>query len=133
MSESPPPVIRVLLVDDQKMIGEVVRRLLADQADIAYHFCSDPAEALGRAREVRPHVILQDLIMPEIGGLDLVGQYRADPATAGTAVIILSSADEAKMQFEAVEAGATDFLVKLPNKADLLACIRRHAAASEGG
>ena len=63
---------RVLLVDDQPMIGEAVRRLLADQADITFAFCKDAAKALSTAEEFQPTVILQDLVMPDIDGLDLV-------------------------------------------------------------
>ncbi len=69
--------IVVLLVDDQAIIGEAVRRMLVPHEDITFHFCQDPREALARAAEVQPTVILQDLVMPEINGLDLVPQYRA--------------------------------------------------------
>ena len=56
--------IKVLLVDDQAMIGEAVRRMLAPEADIRFHYCHDPATALKMARELAPTVILQDLVMP---------------------------------------------------------------------
>ena len=72
---------RVLLVDDQPMIGEAVRRLLADQADITFAFCKDAAKALSTAEEFQPTVILQDLVMPDIDGLDLVSQFRSHPGT----------------------------------------------------
>ena len=66
----------VLLVDDQAMIGEVVRRMCASHPDIEYHFCSDPMKAVEMATKLEPTVILQDLVMPGIDGLDLVLQYR---------------------------------------------------------
>jgi len=95
--EPQPPAaskITVLLVDDQRMIGEVVRRFLEDQLDMAFHYCADPAEALVRANEVQPDVILQDLVMPKIDGLELVRQYRANLATSATPIIVLSGSDD---------------------------------------
>jgi len=65
---------RVLLVDDQPMIGEAVRRLLVDQADMTFAFCKDASKAVTTAEEFQPTVILQDLVMPDIDGLDLVGK-----------------------------------------------------------
>ena len=61
----------VLLVDDQVIVGEAVRRMLADQSDIEFHFCANPFEALDKAAELKPTVILQDLVMPDIEGPDL--------------------------------------------------------------
>ncbi len=120
-------LIKVLLVDDQRMIGEVVRRLLDDETDIAFHYCADAAEALTRANEIRPDVILQDLIMPKISGLELVAQYRANPPAATASIIVLSGSDDAATRAQAEAAGANGFLVKLPSKADLVAHIRSQA------
>ena len=72
---------RVLLVDDQPMIGEAVRRLLADQADMTFAFCKDASKAVTTAEEFQPTVILQDLVMPDIDGLDLVGKFRSHAGT----------------------------------------------------
>lgn len=126
-AEAQPRTIKVLLVDDQRMIGEAVRRLLLDERDIAFNYCADPAAAVARACEFRPDVILQDLQMPKISGLDLVAQYRANAATATTPIIILSGSDDAPTRAQTQAAGASDFLVKLPARADLIARIRSHA------
>lgn len=56
--------VMVLLVDDQAMIGEAVRRSLASEAGIDFHFCSDPQQAVAVANQIKPTVILQDLVMP---------------------------------------------------------------------
>src|SRR5579859_4100030 len=76
--------VNVLLVDDQLMIGEAVRRALAGEPDIDFHYCRDPEEALRRARELAPTVILQDIVMPGVNGLDLVRDYRSDPTIGRT-------------------------------------------------
>ena len=54
----------VLLVDDQAMVCEAVRRALANQPDIDFHYCADAREALSTANQIKPTVILQDLVMP---------------------------------------------------------------------
>src|SRR5438128_1488419 len=78
------PGLTVLLVDDQAIVGESVRRMLAGESDVTLHFCQDPAEALATANTIRPTVILQDLVMPGIDGLQLVKFFRANPATRET-------------------------------------------------
>jgi len=119
--------IKVLLVDDQAMIGEAVRRMLAPEADIRFHYCNDPANALKMARELAPTVILQDLVMPEIDGLTLVKFYRAEPALRDTPLIVLSTKEEPTTKAEAFALGANDYLVKLPDRIELVARIRHHS------
>jgi two-component system chemotaxis family response regulator WspR len=117
----------VLLVDDQAMIGEAVRRSLADQENIDFHFCADPHEAIAQAVQIRPTVILQDLVMPGVDGLTLVSQYRANPATRDIPIIVLSTKDDPGVKSAAFSAGANDYLVKLPDAIELVARIRYHS------
>lgn len=117
----------VLLVDDQPMIGEAVRRALASQPDIIFHYCDDPATALSVAASIKPTVILQDLVMPGIDGLTLVRRYRADPLTADIPIIVLSTREDASVKSEAFAAGANDYLVKLPDAIELIARLRHHS------
>ncbi|MCO6417951.1 diguanylate cyclase [Siccirubricoccus sp. KC 17139] len=119
----------VLLVDDQVMVGEAVRRLLAGEPNLDFHFCPDPAKAVEVAKSVRPTVILQDLVMPGVTGLDLVREYRADPATRDIPVIMLSMREEAATKSDAFTAGANDYLVKLPDRLELVARLRYHSRA----
>ena len=70
----------ILLVDDQIMIAEAIRRMLVDASDINFHYCSNPEEAVNVAKQVKPAVILQDLVMPNVSGLRLLRQYRDDPS-----------------------------------------------------
>ena len=121
--------IMVLLVDDQLVVGEAVRRALLDQNGIEFHYCSDCANAVEVAKRVRPTVILQDLVMPGTDGLDLVKQYRADPETSNIPIIVLSSKEEAVVKQDAFRFGANDYLVKLPDTVELVARIRYHSNA----
>lgn len=119
--------IVVLLVDDQMIIGEAVRRMLLPHEDIKFHYCQNPQDALARATEVGATVILQDLVMPEINGLDLVPQYRQQAATKDTPLIVLSTKEEAETKAQAFALGANDYLVKLPDQVELVARIRYHS------
>jgi sigma-B regulation protein RsbU (phosphoserine phosphatase) len=125
MNVSDNPV--VLLVDDQLIIGEAVRRILAAQSDITFHFCQKGSEALATAARVLPTVILQDLVMPDADGLDLVRGYRQQEATALTPLIVLSSREEGATKAEAFARGANDYIVKLPDPVELVARIRYHS------
>jgi sigma-B regulation protein RsbU (phosphoserine phosphatase) len=119
--------IRVLLVDDQPMVGEAVRRMLADEPGIEFRYCPDPAGAIDTANEFRPTVILQDLIMPDIDGLQLVKYYRANPDTRDTPLVVLSSREEPVVKARAFALGANDYLVKLPDRLEVVARVRYHS------
>jgi len=122
---------RVLLVDDQRFVGVVLERLLATEHDITLHSCLTSSEAISRANEIRPTVILQDLVLPGIDGLTMLGLFRTNPSTASTPVIVLSANDDQGTRTRALASGATDYLVKLPAKRDLIDCIRRHAVEAK--
>lgn len=119
----------VLLVDDQLLIGESVRRMLVELPEIRYHYCQDPTLAIAKAIEVQPTVILQDLVMPQVDGLELVRQFRQDERTRQIPLVVLSTREEPKTKAEAFAIGANDYLVKLPDRLELIARIRYHSQA----
>lgn len=122
-------VAMVLLVDDQAMVGEAVRRALSTEPDIDFHYCANPDEAVAVAERTKPTVILQDLVMPGVDGLMLVRRYRDNPATRDIPIIVLSTKEEAAMKSAAFAAGANDYLVKLPDSIELIARIRYHSCS----
>jgi len=124
------PLISVLLVDDQRFVGAALERLLAGEPDIELHCCLNAVDAIARANQIGPTLILQDLVLPDIDGLTMVKMFRANPSTASTPIIVLSGNDDAGSRGRAIAAGANDYLVKLPARQDLIACIRRHAAGN---
>ncbi|MEM5433154.1 diguanylate cyclase [Cupriavidus oxalaticus] len=126
-SNTPEYQVMVLLVDDQAMVGEAVRRALSTEPDIDFHYCSLPDEAVAVAQRTRPTVILQDLVMPGVDGLTLVRHYRENAATRDIPIIVLSTKEEASMKSAAFAAGANDYLVKLPDTIELIARIRYHS------
>ncbi len=133
LSAGPPPLpdyhVMVLLVDDQAMVCEAVRRALASQVDIDFHYCSDARDAISLAAQIRPTVILQDLVMPGIDGLTLLSQYRSNPVTKDTPIIVLSTNENPQVKGQAFALGANDYMVKLPDKIELVARIRYHSKA----
>jgi two-component system chemotaxis family response regulator WspR len=124
---------RVMLVDDQMTIGHIVRAMVGEQSDIEFHFVDDAAAAVRHAIELKPTVILQDLSMPGIDGFELVRQYRSHREIATVPILVLSIAEDPKLKAKAFQVGANDYLVKLPDKLELIARIRYHSAAYNAG
>lgn len=118
---------RLMLVDDQAIVAEALRRMVAEEADIDYFYCSDPSQALEKAIEFQPTVILQDLVMPGINGLTLLRHFKSNASTRGFPVIVLSTKEEPAVKSEAFGIGAADYLVKFPDKIEVLARIRAHS------
>jgi sigma-B regulation protein RsbU (phosphoserine phosphatase) len=101
--------------------------MLAGEDGIAFHYCKDASAALEMAATVGPTVILQDLVMPEIEGLELVKRFRADERFRDVPIIVLSTKEEAAVKAEAFALGANDYVVKLPDRLELIARVRYHS------
>jgi two-component system chemotaxis family response regulator WspR len=121
--------VRILLVDDQLIIVEALRRMLMGEDDIEFHFVTDAAQALQSAIEMQPTVILQDLVMPGSDGFELLRQYRAHEMLEHVPVVVLSAREDPKLKAHAFAMGANDYLVKLPDRLEMLARIRYHSSA----
>jgi len=119
----------VLLVDDQPIVAEGVRRLLAELTGIRLEVCAKAGEALERALELQPAVILQDLNMPDGNGMELVTAYRSHVLLSSTSVLVLSAEENATTKAEAFAKGANDYLVKLPPPQEFVARVVHHAEA----
>lgn len=119
--------VRVLLVDDQPLVGQTVKQMFEPEPDIDFRYCSDPVAAIETANAFRPTVILQDLVMPDVDGLLLVKYYRANSGTRQTPLVVLSSKEDPAIKARAFALGANDYMVKLPNRLEVLARIRYHS------
>ena len=120
-------VIRILLVDDQPIIAEGIRRMLANESDMELTYIEDPGAAIETAVELDATIILQDLVMPDADGMTLLRFYKANHETRDIPVIVLSSKEDAQTKSEAFSYGASDYLVKLPDEIELIARLRSHA------
>ncbi|GAB6140003.1 PleD family two-component system response regulator [Methylosoma difficile] len=121
--------IMIMLVDDQAIVGKLIQNMLAEHADISFHYCHNPELAIEEAISIMPTVILLDLLMPNVNGLDLLKKIRQHPTTRDIPVIMLSTEDEPSTKVKAFECGANDYLVKLPDKVELVARLRYHSKA----
>ncbi len=120
-------IIKVLLVDDHIVVAEIIRRLLAVETSIEFHYCATAQHALSAAIHILPHVILQDLMMPGTDGFALIQQYRSNPATRDIPIIVLSSREDPVVKSTAFAMDVNDYLVKPPDSIELIARIRHHA------
>jgi DNA-binding NarL/FixJ family response regulator len=122
-------VIRVLVADDQALVRGSFRMLVDSAADLAVvGEAGSGAEAVATAVRERPDVVLMDIRMPDVDGIEATRRIVADPATAGTRVLILTTYDIDDYVFAALRAGASGFLLKDTRPADLLDGIRVVAA-----
>ncbi|MGH3939819.1 MAG: response regulator [Pseudonocardiaceae bacterium] len=121
-------MIRVLLADDQALVRAGFRALLDAQPDIeVVAEAGDGAAAVRLAVELRPDVVLMDIRMPGTDGLMATKQIAADPRLAGVHVVILTTFEVDEYVFEALRTGASGFLVKDTEPADLISGV--HAVA----
>ncbi|HEX6026698.1 MAG TPA: response regulator transcription factor [Solirubrobacter sp.] len=122
-------MIRVLLADDQMLVRAGFRALLDAQDDIeVVGEAGDGDEAVRLARETVPDVVLMDIRMPGMDGLEATRRIGDDPALRDVRVIMLTTFDLDEHVFEALEAGASGFLVKDTEPPDLLRGVRLVAA-----
>jgi DNA-binding NarL/FixJ family response regulator len=118
-------LIRVLLADDQQLVRAGFRALLDDAGDIeVVGEAGDGLEAVELARSARPDVVLMDIRMPVLDGLEATRRIVADELLAGVRVLVLTTFELDKYVFEALAAGASGFLLKNTDPAELLRAVR---------
>ena len=122
-------MITVLLADDQALVRAGFRALLNAEPDIrVVAEAADGLEAVKQAQQTHPDVVLMDIRMPGVDGLEATRRIAADPALAETRVIILTTFELDEYVFEALRAGASGFLVKDTEPVELLRGV--HAVAA---
>jgi len=118
-------VIRVLLADDQALVRAGFRALLQAQADIdVVGEAADGDEATRLARSLTPDIVLMDIRMPGVDGLEATRRIVADPRLAQVRVVILTTFDLDEYVFEALRVGASGFLVKDTEPVELIKGVR---------
>ncbi len=118
-------MIRVVLADDQALVRAGFRVLLSAQEDVdVVGEAADGAQAVTLAAAHRPDVILMDIRMPGVDGLEATRRISADPDLAGVHILILTTFEEDEYVFEAIRFGASGFLVKDTEPVELLHAVR---------
>jgi len=117
--------IRVVVADDQTLVRGGFAALLAAQEGIeVVGEAADGKQAVRICRELGPDVVLMDIRMPVLDGLAATRQIAADPTLAGVRVVVLTTFELDEYVFEAMRSGATGFLVKHTEPADLVKAVR---------
>ncbi|MGK5682764.1 response regulator [Actinoplanes sp. URMC 104] len=118
--------VRVLLVDDQPLLRHSLALIVGKEPDLEVAGqAGDGVEALTQARATRPDVVLMDVRMPRVDGLEATRRICADPVLDRTRVLVLSMFELDEYVHEALRAGASGFLLKDALPEDLLDAVRR--------
>jgi two-component system cell cycle response regulator len=118
-----PTRARILVVDDEPAVREYETTLLSELGHEVLA-AADGAEALELARTTQPHLVLLDIMMPELSGIEVCRQLRADPRTRDIRVIVVSAVDAKRALEESIIAGADDFLAKPIHALELMVRVR---------
>ncbi|MFE0777748.1 response regulator [Streptomyces sp. NPDC058861] len=118
-------MIRVVLADDQTLVRAGFRSILSDEEDIeVVGEAGDGERAIDLARALRPDVVLMDIRMPVLDGLEATRRITADERLEGVRVIVLTTFDADDHVYGALRAGASGFLVKDTEPMELLHAVR---------
>ncbi|RAY17119.1 DNA-binding response regulator [Actinomadura craniellae] len=118
-------MINVLLADDQRLVRAGFRSILDDEDDITVvGQAADGREAFAACRELRPDVVLMDIRMPGADGLEATRKITADPRLTDVRVVILTTFDLDDYVYGALRSGATGFLLKDTEPAELIHAVR---------
>jgi putative two-component system response regulator len=115
---------RIMIVDDEKVNIMIVRRYLEVAGYSDFVVTTDATAAMAMMREQRPHVVLLDIMMPQVSGLDILRALRSDAELAHVPALILTASTDERTKVEALELGATDFLPKPVSPSDLVPRVR---------
>ena len=122
-------MIRVLLAEDQAIVRAGFRALLDAEPDLEVAGeAADGREAVDLTRQLNPDLVVMDVRMPELDGLEATKQITSDPALSSTRILVLTTFELDDYVFGALRAGASGFLLKGGEPADLLSAIRLVAA-----
>jgi DNA-binding response OmpR family regulator len=119
-----PTPIPILLIDDQPLMAAAMRKLLAPAPEFVLTHCADPTKAVAEAERLTSAAAIVDMVMPGRGGLEVIQHLRANTATATLPIILMSSIDDPETKAVALDTGADDYLVKLPDGRELIARLR---------
>lgn len=118
-------MISVLIVDDQELVRVGLRTLVESEDDLAFAGeAGDGLAAVAAVREHRPDVVLMDIRMPGVDGLEATRRIGADPDLMGTRIIVLTTFELDEYVFDALRWGASGFLLKDTKPVDLVRAIR---------
>ncbi|HEY7501772.1 MAG TPA: HD domain-containing phosphohydrolase [Vicinamibacterales bacterium] len=114
---------RVLVADDEQPIADLLRRILAKEGHTV-KIVNDGTSAIEAVAEFKPHLVLLDVNMPGLNGIEVCRHLKQDPANRLTPVVLVTGMAQREKRIEGLEAGADDFLSKPVDAQELLARVR---------
>ncbi len=124
-----PKSARVLMVDDESTTLEVMEMLLHAEGYREISSCADPRRAFDTIVDLEPDVVLLNLRMPHVSGLEILAAMREQPALAAIPVLIMTGSTDSTMKRRALDLGAADFLSKPVDESELALRLRNVLAA----
>ena len=119
----------VMIVDDEPILIDVLQASLEEEGYKNFVTTTAPLEAIGMMKEALPDVLLLDVVMPGLSGLEILRRVRADRTLYHTPVIVLTASSDPKVKLQALELGAADFLSKPVDGSELVLRLRNTLAA----
>ncbi len=119
----------IMMVDDEATTMEVMQAFLEDVGYQRFVLLEDSSHAMEKIEELRPDILLLDLMMPKVPGFEILQQVRAHSQLGHLPVIILTSSSDAETKLKALDCGATDFLAKPVDPSELILRVRNTLAA----
>jgi len=117
------PLPKILIAEDDAQSMELLEAYFAG-TDYELQTAADGDETLRKVEQWQPDLILLDVMMPRISGFEVCKRIKANPATSGIVVLMVTALDQPSDIDRAVEAGTNDFLTKPINKMELLLRVR---------
>jgi len=114
---------RVLIVDDNEQNLELMQAYL-EELPCAIDLARDGVEAMRRVDEHRPDMVILDVMMPKMSGFEVCHRIKADPATRGVVVVMVTALNEVADVERALESGTDEFLTKPVNRLELITRVR---------
>jgi len=114
----------VMIIDDSPTTLVLLSSMVREIDGVDVRWCGSAADALSMVADQPPDLILVDYILPEMNGTSFIRQFRRLPQCASVPIIMVTATEARDTLYEALEAGATDFLIKPPDKIELIARVR---------
>lgn len=117
---------RILVIDDQELVRSLIGNILSSAGLERVTFAVDGEDGLAKAEEVRPDLIVLDIMMPRVDGFAVLEALRVDARWSEVPVLVLTAADDHEIRGRVFMAGATDFISKPLNRLEFLARLKVH-------
>ena len=122
---------RILLVDDEPAFTRVMRSYLEDTGKFEVRMENDPTRVVAAAREFRPHLVLLDVIMPDMDGGEVAAQLKSDPTQKDVRIVFLTAiVSKEDVSKNGTVIGGRPFLAKPVDANELVACVERELKAA---